>query len=121
MVWALLENVNSIRADKSVYLPKIGVTTIFYDTDSSRLFRESWGALKLLSPDKHGRKPRPQCVKVLRLIFCSYRYERIAETISPAAAVIDDVFTHQGPKRCRYSSEEMNALTISAFWKLPLN
>ena len=28
--------------------------------------------------------------------------------------------TH-GPKRCRYSPELMKALTISAFWKLPLN
>jgi len=27
----------------------------------------------------------------------------------------------QGPKRCRYSLETMNALTISAFWKSPLN
>src|SRR6266404_2386585 len=26
-----------------------------------------------------------------------------------------------GPKRCRYSVELMNALTISAFWKFPLN
>ena len=25
------------------------------------------------------------------------------------------------PNRCRYSIELMNALTISAFWKLPLN
>src|SRR5712691_2856789 len=26
-----------------------------------------------------------------------------------------------GPKRCRYSVELMKALTMSAFWKLPLN
>ena len=44
-----------------------------------------------------------------------------AERLSAADVFYGGCSDCHGPKRCRYSLEVMNALTISALTKLPLN